>query len=960
MKRHISLLLVIIMLFVLCFTLTDSYAYLTDREIVHSSASTDRVNFYSTMDVENELVGDKETIPKLTFSYKNLGNTDIFSFLKISFKWKGDTPLDNIVLYDGNLDDSVIINDTSYSKALSTSFSDDSIVLISSSVVHKQGTETFKIVFKEIKNDILEISAVNDYKQNIYSEVGFNGVYLFDSTINVLNSDIFTYTINNNYVTITGLTDYGKTISDIIIPSDIDGLPVIAIFDNAFDGSSFNTVLISETVNSIGSNAFGNCSNLTSINVSEVNSNFISSDGVLFNKNMTELVAYPAGKNTSIYSVPDTVIIINNAFNGASNLNDVNIPETVNEIHSTAFNNCKNLTAIHVDNYEGSIANPPWGSNATVYWLTRPEDLDPEDIFIFTVDNGKTTITGLTENGRRIKNLEIPETLGNGTVITIAESALSKTTATEVTIPSTVTTIGDQSEFGKSFQSVRTLNYNANASKLEYYRSAFADTNITTLNIGSSVTVLNDSMFDGMNNLVTVNYDGNVMTAGRIQYPIFNRCSKLTYFNIGENVTQIPANILYGVNSLQTITIPDNVTTIGANAFNGTGITEITVPSTIIKVGNYAFANCDSLVNIVLNNNAISNYMFYDCNALKTVVIPSNINTVGSNAFQNCTSLTDVTFENKTIGANMFYGCTGLQSITIPPTITKVGAGAFQNCTGLKEFTLENGLMSDSMFGGCTSLETVIITDNISALSQRVFQGCSGLKEVVFMGATMPTITITSFLDCTGVTDIYINDEVTSITSTYFSNFSANTNLTIHYNGTATGFPWGATNAVLDSANTSNDELLKPSAEDTLLDNQNEFDNNEIVKKEEDENLDNIKESEPVDNLENNENNVSNNEAVNNEDVIISSDDNVQDNEIIDSSETTKNVSTDTDNSDTEIPEISITEEPTDSISKNTEEIEISNTPETDILKDDDVSDNDDYSEDDSSDIVSSMVDNIQ
>lgn len=804
MKRHISLFLAILILFTSCFSFTDSYAYMTDREVVHVSTRAERVNFYATLEVENELIGDSSTIPKLTVSYNNLSNADIFSFLEISMSWRGETSLDNIVVYSGDLSDETILADTSYTLALTTTEEDGQLVVRASSVIDKKATDTFKIVFKELKDDVLDISVVEDYKQNIYSEVGFNGVYLFDATISIVNPEIFTYTTDGNTVTITGLTEYGKTMTDIVIPTEIDGIPVTTITESAFNGSSFESVVISETVNTIGSNAFGNCNNLTTIDVVDANANYTSSDGVLFNKNMSSLIAYPAGSSTSIYTVPDTVETIENAFNGASNLTSVEIPASVSEIHSTAFAGCSSLTAIHVDNYEGSIANPPWGSNATVYWLTLPENLDPEDIFIFTVDNGITTITGLTENGKRLKNLEVPETLGGGTVTTIAASALGETTATEVTIPSTVTTIGDQSQFGNYFQSVKTLNFNAaSASKLEYYRSAFADTNITTLNIGETVTKLDDSIFDGMNNLITVNYNGNVATAGRTNYSVFNRCYKLTYFNIGENVTQIPANILYGVSTVKSIEIPANVTKLGNYAFAGTGISSIVVPSTITSVGNYVFANCASLTDITLENNAIGKYMFYNCDALESVVIPSHITSVGSNAFEGCNGLKDITLENKEISASMFQNCTSIESIVIPASITKVGTSAFQNCTSLKEFTLENGLMSGSMFGGCTSLETVIITDNITALPQRVFQGCSGLKEIVFMGATMPTITTTSFLDCTGVTDIYINDEVTSISSTYFSNLAANTDLTIHYNGTASGFPWGATNAVLDGIGTS-------------------------------------------------------------------------------------------------------------------------------------------------------------
>ena len=107
------------------------------------------------------------------------------------------------------------------------------------------------------------------------------------------------------------------------------------------------SVTIPDSVTSIGRWAFYDCSSLTSINVDKNNKNYSSSDGVLYNKNLTELVCCPGGK-TSV-TIPDSVTSIGDgAFSGCRNLTSVTIPDSVTSIGDGAFSECRNLTSVTI------------------------------------------------------------------------------------------------------------------------------------------------------------------------------------------------------------------------------------------------------------------------------------------------------------------------------------------------------------------------------------------------------------------------------------------------------------------------------------------------------------------------------------------------------------------------------------------------------------------------------------
>ena len=214
--------------------------------------------------------------------------------------------------------------------------------------------------------------------------------------------------------------------------------------------------------------------------------------------------------------------------------------------------------------------------------------------------------------------------------------------------------------------------------------------------------------------------------------------------------------------------MPDTLTTIGSQAFFTTRLTTITIPPSVVSIGESAFSaganNWISVLNTVNFSGSslttLSNYAFART-FVTSVTIPPSIVTIGDGAFYGCSELAELVLSGNSltyIGADSFYG-TDITSITIPPTLTILGqrafaycpflnivtfsepssletinTNAFQNCTLLVHLTLPLSLtlIATSAFQGCTSLLSVTIPQNVVFIDTNAFQGCTSIGSVVF------------------------------------------------------------------------------------------------------------------------------------------------------------------------------------------------------------------------------------
>ncbi len=166
----------------------------------------------------------------------------------------------------------------------------------------------------------------------------------------------YTYIITNGTITITHYTGPGGAVS---IPASIAALPVTAIAAGAFgDCSTLTSVTIPDSVTNIGDALFVNSPSLTSIGVDPGNPAYSSLEGVLFDQSASTLLELPQGK-TGSYTVPNTVRKIGSlAFYNCANLTSITLPSSLTEIGDHAFYHCANLTSITLPNSLTTIALP--------------------------------------------------------------------------------------------------------------------------------------------------------------------------------------------------------------------------------------------------------------------------------------------------------------------------------------------------------------------------------------------------------------------------------------------------------------------------------------------------------------------------------------------------------------------------------------------------------------------------
>ena len=138
------------------------------------------------------------------------------------------------------------------------------------------------------------------------------------------------------------------------------------------------------------------------------------------------------------------------------------------------------------------------------------------------------------------------------------------------------------------------------------------------------------------------------------------------------------------------------------------------------------------------SNDELCMYAFSGCSGLTSLTIPSSVTEIGSYAFEDCSGLTSLIIPSSvtSIGWYAFEGCSGLTSLTIPSSVTSIGYYAFSGCSGLTSLTIPSSVTSidDNAFSGCSGLTSIYVyPEKVPILGTGVFYRCDAKNCTVYV-----------------------------------------------------------------------------------------------------------------------------------------------------------------------------------------------------------------------------------
>ena len=330
-----------------------------------------------------------------------------------------------------------------------------------------------------------------------------------------------------------------------------------------------------------------------------------------------------------------------------------------------------------------------------------------------------------------------------------------------LTIPNSVTTIGHDAFWGCSgFTGSLTI---PNSVTTIGHQAFYGCSGITNITSPSDLADIGTSAFYGTG--WYNNQPDGLVYIGNVAYRYKGTVPSGSTLTLRSGIKGIAGGAFYGCSGFTgSLTIPNSVTTIGSSAFqNCSGFTgSLTIPNSVTTIGDYAFYECSGITNITIPSDLvdIGNSAFHGTGWYNNQ--PDGLVYIGNVAYRykgTVPSGSTLTLRSgiKGIAGGAFYGCSGFTgSLTIPNSVTTIGSSAFQNCSGFTgSLTIPNTVttIGYATFDGCSGFTgSLTIPNSVTTIGWYAFSGCSGFTGSLTIPNSVTSIGNCAFYNCSGMT----------------------------------------------------------------------------------------------------------------------------------------------------------------------------------------------------------------
>lgn len=444
------------------------------------------------------------------------------------------------------------------------------------------------------------------------------------------------------------VSSYVKNDKELIIPERYNGLNVIAIDSDALSGATaLESLFIPATIEEIGEGFVRNCARLKEIDVGINAGRFSVIDDVLYNYNMDELIAYPAGKLTPVFSLDGIKVIHDYAFRDAL-VGGIVLPASLREIGSHAFDSSHvdyvDLTAVNPTENGFKIGSKAFNENIGVIvmssqYLSAYNGMSALSEFEskFTTDADSVSNIGINEQG------------------TLLYKEIRNENSSSEFIETTIEIIGADRSMTGLIIPVTLGNYDVSSIGVKAFNGCIYLSSVTTPSESKLERILEDA-FTGTPYIEKLN--SKTIIANDILYKYLG---EKEYFELPKSVSRIAERAFMNNTYLKRLDLSKN------NKLN--------------YIGPYAFYGCVNLVGTGTKDNPEEGFC-----------VKKDLVTVANYAFANSGIIEFGFSENsnslKYIGKEAFANCYYIKKVTIGAATEEIDSTAFLFCDALKEFNV--------------------------------------------------------------------------------------------------------------------------------------------------------------------------------------------------------------------------------------------------------------------------------